>query len=57
MHHGKSGLHCAKAYYGVIPKPYDPLYIYIYIMILFFCLLPKYPRKQAFLLLYLVGAV
>jgi hypothetical protein len=55
MHHGKSGLHCAKAYYGVIPKPYDPLYIYI--MILFFCLLPKYPRKQAFLLLYLVGAV
>jgi hypothetical protein len=31
MHHGKSGLHCAKAYYGVIPKPYDPLYIYIYI--------------------------
>lgn len=28
MHHGKSGLHCAKAYYGVIPKPYDPLYIY-----------------------------
>lgn len=54
MHHGKSGLHCAKAYYGVIPKPYDPLYIYI--MILFFCFLPKYPRKQA-LLLYLVGAV